>query len=162
MPRKFFARAAASLWHTQWRGPSPRSCWSQWQSWPVEPVYRRPARLHQDSDAERPALCVPSAPKPANWTYTVFMCTYTSLHCISWALLWKPDFLRIVTSYTRRYILWCTVLCPFIAVSYYSMVGRDITQCYCFHSWVHTIMSLELKSMYWEGSWMYHYVVCTI
>ena len=37
-----------------------------WQSWQVESVYRRPARLRQDSDARRPALCVPSAPKPSN------------------------------------------------------------------------------------------------
>ncbi len=80
-------------------------------------------------------------------TYTVFICIYTSVQCITWALLWKVDYLRIMTSCTRRYIQWWCGLSPSKSVSYYSMVCTEITRGYCFHSSVHTIRCQEIKSM---------------
>ena len=50
----------------------------------------------------------------------------------------KNEFLRIVTSCTGRYVRGCTSLCRFIALSYYSMVCRTATLCYCKTNLVYT------------------------
>ena len=88
------------------------------------------------------------------------VCTYKTCVCTEHSSQ-KPNSSGswpVVQQGTRRYILWCTSLCPFIGVSYYSMVGRHLTQCYDFHSWVHTIITHKFKSMYWEDHSMNHYV----
>ena len=74
-------------------------------------------------------------------------CTGTSLAllCMYWALLWKAEFARIVTSCTWCFIHVCTGLSRFIAVPYYSMVGTTMELCCHNHYWVHTISCHFLK-----------------
>jgi hypothetical protein len=75
-------------------------------------------------------------------------CNHMYIHLIAMYNMSTPLKTRFPQDSDQWYILWCACLCPFIAVSYYSMVGSDITQCYCFHSWVHTIRSQDKPSTY--------------
>ncbi len=97
--------------------------------------------------------------------YNAKGCIYISILSLSWAFLWKVDFLRIPTSSTRWYILGCTCLCQFIAVPYHSMVCTEMKLCCPYHNWVHTISYHDIKSMYQDKlvcSWMYWNMLCKI
>jgi hypothetical protein len=78
-------------------------------------------------------------------TYIAMQGMYRYMQSSARALLWKAEFVRIVTSCTWCDIHVCTGTCRFMSVPYYSMVGTTMELCCHNHYWVHTISCHFLK-----------------